>query len=138
MIKTELESKDDQDFAGEAEAGTPEFRSLSRPAAWSFSVVSIIVVLAIGAIVYQLHYNSAPAPRIGATSKIGNVAALPIITGTSSTQAAPGVSGLNNNAINLQNNLPASGQGSTKVNSLQSSSNSALNTGQAINPNQPY
>lgn len=138
MIKTDLEPKEELTSMSEDEVGTPTFSGLSRPAAWTFSVVSVIVIFAVAAIAYQLRSNSGTAPKFGATSKIGNVAALPIITSTSSNQAAPGVSGLNNNVINLQNNLPASGQGSTKVNSLQSSSNSALNTGQTINPNQPY
>ncbi len=138
MIKTELEPKDGQNSMSEGETDQTSLNGLNRTAAWSFSVVLVIVLLAIGAIVYQLHFSSGPAPKLGATSKIGDVSALPIITSTSSTQAAPGVNGLNNNTINLQDNLPASGQGSAKINFLQSSSNAALNSGQTINPNQPY
>ncbi|MGH7234699.1 MAG: hypothetical protein ACREF7_04645 [Candidatus Saccharimonadales bacterium] len=127
MIKTEIESEEELTSDGVDEQ--TEFSQGLGNAPWILGLVSLIVILAAGGIVYLIHADSNPSPRLVSGTKVGNVSALPLINSSSSTQASSSVPGLSSSGINLQNNLPASGQGTPTSSPLQSASNS-LGSGQ--------
>ncbi len=125
MIKTELDEENEATYEP-----TPQKAIYSI-----IGIVTLIIVLVVGGYFISSSLNKQKIPTAGV--KPGNVSALPVNSSSNSLSQSANSAMLNNSSVNIQNNLP-SGQGNTATSSPLQSTNTSQNTGQAINPNQPY
>lgn len=124
MIKTQLEEEENDQI-------------VTRSDPYTVAIGLILVILVLGSVTYFISIAISKPKIANSQVKPGNVSALPLKTQSGSLGQASNTFSLSNSPYNLQNNLPSNGSNQPKSSPIQSSNNSQ-NTGQSINPTQPY